>query len=284
MIIDLHTHSYYSPDGKLSITELLDLYSPGDIVALTDHETIAGWEEFRDEALRKKIIPILGNEWFIRNHCHILCYFVQAIPQEFYGFMVERRTKERHCMKLLYEKAKEQFTTIPRYDDILASKPHPENILGLASLARYVVEESKLDFKEVVELLRNKRREISDCDKPLPFYPRELIQLIKSWNGISVLAHPFKNSHSREGRLSWADVQKKVRELADVGIQGVEIFSDGSTLEELEHLFSLANELNLFVSIGSDYHDQEKGLDQKILEEIKEEVKDEVSKWLTRTA
>ena len=36
------------------------------------------------------------------------------------------------------------------------TKPHPENILGLAALARHVVEEAKLDFKVVVELLRKR--------------------------------------------------------------------------------------------------------------------------------
>ena len=42
MIIDLHLHSYYSPDGRLSIQELLDCFSKGDIVGITDHETISG--------------------------------------------------------------------------------------------------------------------------------------------------------------------------------------------------------------------------------------------------
>jgi predicted metal-dependent phosphoesterase TrpH len=280
MIIDLHTHSYYSADGKLSISELLDFYSAGDIVALTDHETIAGWEDFRGEALGKGITPILGIEWFLRDYCHILCYFVHAIPQVFYDFIVERRSKERHCMNLLYEKAKEQFTNIPSYDDILASKPHPENILGLAALACHVVKESKLDFKEVVELLRNKRREIPDCEKPLTFSPRDLLQLIKSWNGISVLAHPFKNSHRKEGRQCRDDVQKKVRELAAMGIRGVELYSDGSNLDELEYLFSLASELKLLVSIGSDYHDKEKGARPTKLASLEKRVSMEVKKWL----
>lgn len=281
MIIDLHTHSHYSPDGKLFIPELLKFYSAGDIVALTDHETIAGWRAFRDEALGKGITPIWGAEWFLRDYCHILSYFVEEIPQDFYDFMGERRTKERHCMKLLYEKAKAQFATIPSYEDILASKPHPENILGLAALACHVAEKAQLDFKEAVEMLRNERGKIPDCEKPQTFYPRDIIQLIKSWNGISILAHPFKNSHKKEGRLPWADVQKKVRELAHMGIRGVELYSDGSNLEELEYLLSLSSELDLFVSIGSDYHDEEKGLDRITLEGLDESVKSRVKKWIS---
>ena len=75
-------------------------------------------------------------------------------------------------------------------------------------------------------------------------------------------------------------MQKKVRELADLGIKGVELYSEGSNLEELEHLLSLANALHLVVSIGSDYHDKEKGLDRLTLEWIDEAVKNEVKKWI----
>jgi len=280
MIIDLHTHSYYSPDGKLSISELLDFYSAGDIVALTDHETIAGWEEFKGVAQKKGVIPICGIEWFLRDYCHILSYFINEIPQHFFDFMTERRIKEKHCMKQLYHKTKELFPSISSYEDILKTKPHPENILGLAALACQVVKGSKLDFKEVVELLRDKKREIPDYDKPLTFYPRDIIQLIKSWNGISVLAHPFKNSHKKEGRQSYDNVQNKVRELADMGIRGVELYSDGSNLAELKYLSSIAGELNLFVSIGSDYHDERKGMNRYHLEKLNESLKNEVTKWL----
>ena len=103
MIIDLHTHSHYSPDGSLSIPELLNIYSAGDTVALTDHETIAGWEDFRDEARRKGITPIWGIEWFLRDYCHILCYFVHAIPQEFYDFMAERLERKTLHESALWE-------------------------------------------------------------------------------------------------------------------------------------------------------------------------------------
>ena len=52
MIIDLHLHSHYSPDGRHSIPQLLDLFSEGDIAGLTDHETIGGWPEFEKEAIK----------------------------------------------------------------------------------------------------------------------------------------------------------------------------------------------------------------------------------------
>jgi predicted metal-dependent phosphoesterase TrpH len=281
MIIDLHTHSYYSADGKLSIPELLSFYSKGDIVALTDHETIAGWPEFKEEALKKGIRPIFGVEWFIKNCCHILSYFVSEIPQNFREFMIERRSKERNSMHLLYDRAKLLCPSLSLYEDILTSKMHPENILGMAALAEHIAHESGIEFRKVVTMMREEKGKLSEDDKPTTFYANELINKIREWNGISVLAHPFKHPVERSGRQNVEDVEVKVRELAGMGIKGIELFSDGSCLAELERLLGLAHDLRLIVSIGSDYHSKEKGLNPLDLEKLDESVKNEVIKWLS---
>ncbi len=283
MIIDLHTHSYYSADGQTSISELLDLYSAGDIVALTDHETIAGWNNFRDEALERGITPIWGVEWFLSGCCHILSYFISEIPQSFFDYMYERREKERNSMKLLYNKAKENFPAISSYEKILETRLHPENILGITALADNIVNSNyeKTNCEEVLGILRNWKREIPESDRPQTFNPEDIVQLIASWNGISVLAHPFKNPSHKDGRRSWTEVEKKVKELAFMGIRGVELYSYGSNLKELGLLLPLARELNLLVSIGSDYHNKEKGLNCSELERLDESLKNEVVKWLT---
>ncbi|RZD17548.1 MAG: PHP domain-containing protein [Candidatus Acididesulfobacter diazotrophicus] len=280
MIIDLHTHSYYSSDGKLSIPELLSLYSAGDIVALTDHETIAGWNEFRDEARKKGIIPVLGVEWFLSGCCHILSYFVNEIPQSFYDYMYERREKERYSMKLVYVKAKEQFPNISSYEEIMQTEPSIEKIMGLPVLARHLATVDKKDNCNYESMVRDWKREMPESERPQTFNPEDIIKLIDSWNGISVLAHPFKNSSNKDGRQSWVEVEKKVKELACMGIRGVELYSYGSNLEELGLLLPLARELNLFVSIGSDYHNKEKGLNRSELEGLDESLKNEVVKWL----
>jgi hypothetical protein len=280
MIIDLHTHSHYSPDGKLSIPELLGVYSAGDIVALTDHETIAGWTEFKEEARKRCIRPMLGVEWMIKNCCHILSYFVSEIPQNFKDFMTERRDKERYAMRLLYERVKVLYPSLSSYENILLSKAHPENILGMAALADDVSHVSQIDFKEAVGLLRDIKGKLPDNNKPTTFFASELIEKIREWNGISVLAHPFKNSLGKSGRQSREDVAVKISELAGFGIAGVELFSEGSNLAELDFLLVLSKKFGLIVSIGSDYHSQEKGLEPAVLEKLEESVKDEVIKWL----
>ena len=61
--IDLHFHSTYS-DGTMNPTELVSKAHQKNLVglALTDHDTIEGVEEFLQECHRKEIIGIAGIE------------------------------------------------------------------------------------------------------------------------------------------------------------------------------------------------------------------------------
>lgn len=73
----------------------------------------------------------------------------------------------------------------------------------------------------------------------------EAIRLIHGAGGRAVIAHPFQSE--REPR-------RLITELADMGLDGVEVFyphtSDGQRLM----LLSLARQLKLLVTCGSDYH------------------------------
>lgn len=64
MKIDLHCHSYYSHDGLSSLEKLIKsaLRKGLDGIALTDHDTIRGWEEAKKVAEKLKAFLILGEE------------------------------------------------------------------------------------------------------------------------------------------------------------------------------------------------------------------------------
>jgi len=64
MKIDLHCHSYYSTDGISSPKKLLEtaLKKGLDGIALTDHNTIAGWKEAIEIARELNGVLILGEE------------------------------------------------------------------------------------------------------------------------------------------------------------------------------------------------------------------------------
>lgn len=281
MIIDLHTHSYYSADGQYSIVELLDFFSAGDIAALTDHETVGGWEEFRSEAQQRRIRPILGVEWFAYK-CHILCYFVNEIPQSFMDFMTDRRNKEKSCMYLVYQQLKKSYPALATYDEVIALRPHPEKILGLPALAQALAKTMAiLDISEAEDIVRKEKRKLPEGTvRPMPFYAEELIDKINSWHAVSVLAHPYRKSGGQIGRKSKDEVEEKIRTLAKEGLVGVELFSDGSTKEEVEHLICLCDELGLKSSVGSDKHSPGKSSEKTKDGYFNGVAMERVTKWL----
>lgn len=281
MIIDLHTHSHYSADGQYSIPELLDFFSAKDIAGLTDHETIGGWDEYVTVAQKRKIKPILGLEWFSVK-CHILCYFINTVLQEFLDYMADRRKLEKSCMFQVHQIFEKKYPGLPSYEKVLALRPHPEGILGLPAIGQALSDTMKITVTEAEDIARQEKRKLPvGTHRPMPFYPEELIELINSWNGVSVLAHPYRKSGGQIGRKSRDEVEEKIRTLAKAGLKGVELFSDGSTREEVEHLLSVCDELSLLASAGSDKHHPGKSSESIKDKYFNDVAIKRVKKWLT---
>jgi 3',5'-nucleoside bisphosphate phosphatase len=279
MIIDLHMHSYYSPDGRCSIPHLIEMFSEGDIAGLTDHETIGGWKEFQAEAKRRKIKPVLGIEWF-SDKCHILAYFLKDIPDVFFEFMSDRRSVEERCMRNLYQIFKKKFSKLMSYDEVLRLRVHPENVLGLPALSDAVSNAAGIGRTQAEDMIRHEKRQIPVGKRPTPFYPKEIIEKIIEWNAVPVLAHPYRSFGGKKGRQKKEDVEKIIRELFEAGIKGIDVYSWNSNQEELNHLLGLCDELKLFPIIGSDYHYEKKGINPKDLQSIDETIIKRVDEWL----
>ncbi len=279
MIIDLHMHSHYSPDGRYSIPKLLDLFSEGDIAGLTDHETIGGWEEFEKEAENRGIKPILGVEWFTKDN-HIVSYFLDNSPIAFLDFMKSRRKVEYECMIKIYQKFRKIYPKIPNYNALIESIPHPENILGVTALAKAIEEASGNTFKDSVLAIRKKRGILPLDKQQQVFSEGEIIKMIQDWGGMSFLAHPFKNPIEKGGRTQVKDVEERIIKLSKLGVNGVELSADGNSETEWEYLLSIIHNLGLLVSIGSDYHYPGKGKCPAELNKIDKSIFDEVLKWV----
>jgi len=283
MTIDLHMHSHYSPDGRYSIPKLLDLFSEGDIAGLTDHETIGGWEEFEKEAENRGIKPILGVEWF-SDKCHILSYFLNNVPDNFYEFMWNRRAIEKSCMRVLYETFKEQFPQLKPYDEVLELRAHPESILGKPALSDAVSITAGIERTQAEDMVRKEKQRIPFGARPTPFYPEEIIEKILKWDAVPVLAHPYRNFGGRAGRQNKKDVEKQIRELCEFGIRGLDVYSWNSNQSELDHLIGLCDELKLVPVIGSDFHHINKGLNPKDLNALDETLIKRVNEWIKNGA
>src|SRR5438046_1583031 len=85
--IDLHTHSTYS-DGTMHPIELVELAKQRgvDVLALTDHDTIAGIPEARKAAALADVELVHGVEFSAEhdgNSIHVLAYWPNEEDPEF---------------------------------------------------------------------------------------------------------------------------------------------------------------------------------------------------------
>ena len=69
---------------------------------------------------------------------------------------------------------------------------------------------------------------------------------IRAAGGVAVIAHPMKMKRCDPGAL--------IRDMARIGIEGVEAHYCGATEGETRLFSSLARENGLFITCGSDYH------------------------------
>jgi len=279
MKIDLHLHSYYSADGVHSASELLDYFNEGDIAGIADHETIGGWKVFKDEALKREIIPVFGVEWFSLE-CHILSYFIKSVPQKFLKFIEERRAQEKKCMITVYEKIKKTHNRIPSYEDIIQSQNHPENILGLPALAQAISKIEGISKMVAEDEVRNEKRKMPSEHRPMPFLPEQIISLINDWGAFPVLAHPFRNFGGKSGRQDKEEVEEKVNLLVQKGLKGLEIYSGSANMEEKEFALKLCKKYKLIPTVGSDFHYDGKGLKPTKLEDTDIDIYDNFKRLL----
>ncbi|AHH94363.1 PHP domain-containing protein [Kutzneria albida] len=253
MRIDLHAHSNRS-DGTDSPAELLAAASAAglDVVALTDHDTTAGWAE-ATSAVPPGLRLVPGAELSCSSEdgrggtvtVHLLAYLFDpaspALAAEQSRLRAERRIRlrrmaERMAADGLPIDADEVMGRLP--EDSPAGRPH----LARALIRAGVV--STVDEAFARYLATNGAYNVSRTDTPVT----TAIDMIAAAGGVTVLAHPFARSR---GPIVTEGV---VVDLAARGLSGVEVDHPDHDPATRERLRDLAGELSLLVTGSSDYH------------------------------
>ncbi len=249
MLIDLHTHSRVS-DGTDSPTELVYRAAQAgiDVVALTDHDTLAGTREAIKAGAEAGVEVVPGVE--------ISCA-IDGISLHLLGYWPDPNDTDLDAELLLNRddrvpRAKEIVRRLVAaghdisWDDVEAQigagatvgRPH----IADALVAQGVVPDRDAAF---ADLLHNNS----------PFYathhatdPVKAVQLVAAAGGVSVFAHP---GAGRRGRLVDDGV---VETLAAAGLAGLEVNHPDHDAEARAHYSSLASQLGLLATGSSDYH------------------------------
>lgn len=268
-MIDLHTHSSAS-DGIFSPAELV-AYAQGkglSVLALTDHDTVAGLAEAESAAEKAGITFVKGIELNIertRGEFHLIGYGIPSVPASSQG--VETGPLEAIIQKLQNGRLERNRTILQKmqddgfpvsYDELLEQNAGTNtDCIGRPHIAAYLVGK---------KLCRTRQQAF---DKFLgsgrPYYVdrtaaplSEAVVAIKAAGGIPVIAHPLSLY------ISWSKMDGAMREVAEAGVQGLEAWHPGVRVGEAERLEALARTLGLFVTAGSDFHGEKIRADRRI--------------------
>lgn len=252
--IDLHTHSTVS-DGTDAPEDIVVAAAAAglDVVALTDHDTTAGWQPAA-AALPAGLRLVRGAEFSCVSptgrgdrdvSVHLLGYLFDpehpAIVDEQQRLRTERVQRLHGMIARMAADgypvdAQTVFSYLP--SGASAGRPH----LARALVAAGVV-------VSVVEAFATLLHDGSPYYMPRSDTPvRDAIEMVRAAGGVAVFAHPLAR---RRGRVVEPSV---IVELAAAGLAGVEVDHPDHEPADRALLRGLAAELDLVVTGSSDYH------------------------------
>jgi predicted metal-dependent phosphoesterase TrpH len=253
MTIDLHTHSTAS-DGTTAPAEI-PLLAAGaglDVVALTDHDTLAGLPEAARAAAAAGVELVPGVEISCRlgeAEVHLLGFFVDpghaALAGELELIRDDRSRRAVRMVGLCRELG--AAISLDQVRAIAAGAPLGRPHVAAALVAAGVVPDARAAFTD--DWLGDGGR----ADVPKHVLPAtRAVALVRAAGGVAVLAHP----RSSRRRAEVSDAQ--LGELAGAGLAGVEADHPEHPAEVRRALRALAAELGLLVTGSSDFHGDRK--------------------------
>ncbi|HEY7032794.1 MAG TPA: PHP domain-containing protein [Thermomicrobiales bacterium] len=243
-VIDLHTHSNVS-DGLLTPTELVRAADGRGlrVLALTDHETVAGLAEAESAARDAGIEFIPGVELNTdRGHheVHILGYYVDRNDSDLVAALahLEEQRVER------IERMVRQLATIGAPVDL----DRVRELAGPGTIGRPHVARAMIE-KGYVSTVSEAFDRYLASGRP-GFVPRRrndpeaAVSLLRRNGAVPVLAHP----------LTTGDVEAILQRLTPVGLLGLEAYYGEYDESVRQDLRATADRWGLIATGGSDYH------------------------------
>lgn len=246
--IDLHTHSSVS-DGTQTPAELVRSAVEAGLgtVALTDHDSTAGWADASAEAAALDIGFVPGMELSTRfgwKSVHMLAYFFDPADAALVAETERIREARRTRAEAMVARIAEDYDLT--WDDVLAHTT-PGASVGRPHIADALVTRGHVaDRSAAFETLLHPRGGYFE-----PLYaptPLDGVGLIRGAGGVPVLAHP-----ATRGRDNVLD-RHYLLSLVDAGLAGLEVRHRENTDDGKAYLLEFAREHDLVVTGSSDYH------------------------------
>lgn len=266
--LDLHVHSNFSANGEYNVEDIFQYARKNNIryLSITDLDTA------KSNVLATRMSELYGISYIpgIEINCQlhgkrvrVLGYFIDYNSDIFATIENDSLLAEKNA----------SITRVQKFEELLGLKldipfllmnNRFQKIPG-DMIADYVLKRPAYHDCEVLKPylkpgLEHPERLLSKayfaygkpCYVPVK-YPdvKDVIDVISLTNGISVLAHPGKLLHQSPNFMM---------EVLKLGIQGVEVFHPMHTRSEMAELLKIAKEYKLFVTCGSGFYRQDRGI------------------------
>jgi predicted metal-dependent phosphoesterase TrpH len=248
-VIDLHCHTNYS-DGSAGPIEILDqaIGLGLDALAITDHDTLGGYDCAKDEAQARSFDLLCGVE--LSTHfpsstrsVHLLGYFASDPGECFRAWLGGLQEGRRLRNVALLLRLRDLGMDIS-WDELEAIG---KNQIGRPHFAKLM-----LDKGFVASLPEAFHRYLAEgglawVDRDEPALEEALARVVNA-GGVASLAHPVRINRSP------SDLHLLLAVLAQQGLEAMECFHPEHTPADTQLLLGLADKFDLVATGGSDFH------------------------------
>lgn len=248
MCIDLHLHSLFS-DGTSSPAELVRIAKESGLraIALTDHDTVEGIDEFLAQDKTSNLELFSGLEISATHRgisMHILGFGIDHHNRELLKWLsLLQEGRESRNQKII-EKLREMGHSIqPGELDLLSQfgqtgRPHIARLLKNKGIVQSTRDAFSLYLRKGGPAFIER----------FAYSAAETIDMIHRAGGIAVLAHPGILEQQTSG------LSLLIAELVERGLDGIEAFYPNHTPAVEKKMCAFAQKYHLVLTGGSDYH------------------------------
>ena len=246
---DLHCHSTRS-DGLLAPAEIVRraAFRGVDVLALTDHDDVAGLDEAQDAARDTAMTFVCGSELSVswqEHTVHVLGLRIDPThPGLLAGLAAIRGGREGRARRIAH--ALEAAGIADAWEGARGYVTS-EGLMSRTHFARFLVDAGHCrDIKDVFRrfLAPGLPGYVAHVWASLP----DAIGWIHAAGGDAVLAHPGRY------KVTSAGLRELLADFRDAGGDAIEVLSPSHTPAQVARFASLARVFGFKASMGSDYH------------------------------
>ncbi len=240
MRADLHSHSIYS-DGYSTLYELVKHAKKRniDVLALTDHDTLEGDNEFIELQKEFNMILIKGIELTCKHKgktVHIVGLFKNNyIPEELYLFCNNANQKRKERAIIMMNKINEYYGLDLDIDLFLKKN----RTITRKNMLNFIMEAKNMTYDEAKKYTEHDSKAYIPSEK---LSEEDGIKILHDNNALAIFAHPCL---MKDWNLA--------SEIAGLDFDGIEA-KYANVANDYDYFKKLADKHNLFISAGSDYH------------------------------